>query len=248
MIRVVALALALALGVAGAARADEALIPAEASPLLACDAVAPDWMRRDADESTFSPRVLVPDAGTGCMRTQLLRWRFFVPSERPRALVTLRARYQHGFAAYLDGVEVARRRLPPDATPETLASDLHGPEWEHIPLPMRGIGAGEHVLAVEVHPHIAGREPSFDVELVASEGPNFSIGPYLVDVAPTGALIAFETDVPTTAELAWGAGAELGRAGVERGGGAAARRHLFVIDGLRAATQFYYQVTLHVTW
>jgi len=227
----------------GAARADEVLIPEAAPPLMACGAASGDWMQPSADERLFSARVAVPDAGTGCPHTQLLRWHFTAPAGVARSFLSLRARYQHGFVAYLDGAEVARRRLPNDAALDALASDLHGPEWEHIPLPVRGMSAGTHVLAVEVHPRTPGREPSFDVALSASDAPRITIGPYLVETNTRSARVAFETDVPTSAALSWGTSEELGTSGVEAGIDGVTRRHIFDIKGLRAATGYHYRVS-----
>jgi len=229
---------------AGSAVAGEVtLIPAGTPPRLACGDAPPDWRLPGTDERAFSERVAAPDGGVGCARTQLLRWRFTMPEGTPRALLTLRARYQHGFVAYLDGMEVARRRLPPDAALDTLASDLHGPEWERIPVATAALGRSEpHVLAVEVHPRTLGREPMFDVELLAGAGPRIVHGPYLLDVTTRGARIALETDVATTVELEHGPTDALGTQAVEVGGGLG-RRHVFTISGLRAATSYRYRVT-----
>ena len=224
-------------------RADQILIPEGAPPLLACGAANADWMQAAADERAFSPRVSVPDAGAGCTRTQLLRWHFTASVGVARSLLSLRARYQHGFVAYLDGAEVARRRLPPAAPLDALANEVHGPEWEHISLAVRGLNAGTHVLAVEVHPRTLGREPSFEVALSASDAPRITIGPYLLETTTRSARVAFETDVPTSAELAWGASEELGSSGVELGLDGVTRRHVFEIKGLRPATAYHYRVS-----
>jgi predicted MPP superfamily phosphohydrolase len=236
-------AVALAVCGASAARADVTLVPAGSAPRWVCGAAPDGWQRADADESLFAERAGgVPDAGVGCARTQLLRWHFIAPADLRDALLTLRARYQHGFVAYLDGVEVARRRLPPDAGLDTFAADVHGPEWEHIPLPLRGIAAGPHVLAVEVHPRSALHEAFFDAELIAQSGPRLLLGPYLVSTTTHSAQIAVETDVPTTASLSWGTSDALAHAGEQASSPAVARRHVFLIHGLRAATRYAYRV------
>ncbi len=191
-------ALALAVCSVSSARADVTLLPANSAPRWVCGTAPEGWQRADADESSFVERAAdIPDAGVGCARTQLLRWRFIAPADLGRALLTLRARYQHGFIAYLDGAEVARRRLPADAGLDTFASDVHGPEWEHIPLPGVGITPGPHVLAVEVHPRSLAREASFDGELVAQSGPRLCAVRISSRPPMTSATIAVETDLPT---------------------------------------------------
>jgi len=233
-----------ALVTAANARAEEALIPAGAAPLMACGTVDGDFTQLDADERSFSARVVVPDLGVGCTKTQLLRWHFTVGRPIDRRVLTLRARYQHGFVAYLDGAEIARRRITPGSTLDAPAADVHGPEWERITLPARALGPGSHLLAVEVHPRTAGREASFDVELLAAPGPSLTAGPYLVATTIDTATVALETDVPTLATLRWGAGPELDGGAIDRNGGLPSRRHLFVISGLRPATRYAYAVSV----
>lgn len=203
-------------------------------PKLACGAVASEWKRLADDEREFADRVSAPDAGTGCARTQLLRWRFSTTSETPHGLLTLRARYQHGFVAYLDGVEVARRRVQGGL--DSLATDLHGPEWERIPLDGVTLPPGEHLLAVEAHARTVGREPSFDAMLEASDAPRITHGPYLLDVGTTSARVAFETDAPTMATVRY----EKDRVARDP----RSTRHTLTLGGLRPSTSYDYRVQL----
>ncbi|MEO6950644.1 MAG: metallophosphoesterase family protein [Polyangia bacterium] len=214
------------------------LVVAGATPKLACGVVG-EWKRVADDEHAFADRPVVAldgarDGGTGCARTQLLRWHFSTTSDTPRGLLTLRARYQHGFVAYLDGVEVARRRVAGGV--DSLATDLHGPEWERIPLIGVALSRGEHVLAVEAHPRTAGREPSFDAALEASDAPRITHGPYLLDVGTTSARVAFETDAPTTATVRY----DKGRVANDVSG----QRHVITLSGLRPSTSYDYRVQL----
>ncbi len=210
------------------------LVAPTSAPKLACGATPAEWTRLGDDERPFVDRVVAPDGGAGCARTQLLRWRFATSTATPRGLLTLRARYQHGFVAYLDGTEVARRRVAGDV--ESLATDLHGPEWERIPLVGTTLGPGEHVLAVEAHPRTAGREPSFDATLEASDAPRITHGPYLLDVGTTSARVAFETDAPTAASVRY----EQDRVVHD----AASTRHTLALTGLRPSTSYQYRVQL----
>lgn len=210
---------------------------------MACGAGADDWRSLNADEHTFLDRVTSPDGGTGCATTQRVRWRFSIPPGSPQTVLTLRVRYQHGMVAYLDGLEVARRRVAPGTAIDGVSTDVHGLEWERIAISPSALSAGDtHVLAVEVHPHTLGREPSVDVELSAADGPRIVHGPYLLDVTTRGARIGLETDVPSTVTLVYGTGETLGAQATEEKVGLA-RHHVLVLSGLRAATAYHYQVT-----
>ncbi len=232
------------LSISSAAHAlDVPLIAPGTVPRWTCaqaEAIQPDWRSAPSDDG-FEDRRVVPDAGTGCAATQLFRWRFEVPAGTPRAGLTLRIRYQHGFAAYLNGIEVARRALPPDAALDTLASTVHGPEWELIPVPASALVSGRtNLLAIEAHPRTPGREPTVEVSLVASDGPRYTRGPYLLEVTKDRARIAFETDLPTSASVAFGAGGTSSEA-VPLGASTQARRHVFELRGLRPATTYEYR-------
>jgi len=102
----------------------------------------------------------------------------------------LRIRYDDGFVAYLNGIEVARRNVAgnPPAFDE-VASDLHeilggiGTYDEEIDLTAvrDGLGEGTNVLAIEVHNYTAdSTDLSLAAELVyvaaAPEGPTFIRG------------------------------------------------------------------------
>ena len=224
--------------------ADEAMwLRAGVPGRIACGAQSPDWLAINADERKFSDRSVGPEAGTSCSGTELLRWRFLVPRNASRAVITLRVRYQHGFVAYLDGVEIARRNVAVGAPTEALATDVHGLEWERFRIAESALLPGEaHVLAVEAHPHTAGHEPLIDVELSGADGPRIVRGPYLLEVTTRGARIAFETDVPSMATLSYSADRELGTTAVEDKPGLS-KHHQFKLGGLRAATAYFYQAT-----
>lgn len=83
----------------------------------------------------------------------------------------LRIRYDDGFVAYLNGVEVARRNVAVGQGPRTPASAPHSGDWfETVHLPPALLRPGSNVLAVEGH----------NARL---EDPSFVLGPELTLLA-----------------------------------------------------------------
>jgi len=85
----------------------------------------------------------------------------------------LRIRYDDGFVAYLNGVEVARRNVPERQTANTPATTDHSGEWfESIELPVEHLRVGTNILAIEGH-NRGLDSPSFllapELTLVASD-------------------------------------------------------------------------------
>jgi hypothetical protein len=147
---------------------------------LQCGAAPPGWREPDLDDKSWALRDTTVDGGTGCAATQFVRWRFDVGPELQRlATTTLRIRYSHGFAAYLNGTEIARRRLDPRADAAALATEYHGPEAERVFVPVRSglLRPTGNVLAIEVHPRTAGKEPFVDAELIGADGARIVRGP-----------------------------------------------------------------------
>jgi hypothetical protein len=182
-----------------------------------------------------------PVGGFPCAGTRIARWHFEVGSELASLkTITLRIRYTHGFAAYLNGVEIARRRLDPGAPPDGLATDVHGPEAERFIVVARPglLRRGDNVLAVEVHPRTAGREAAMDLTLGADDGARIIRGPYLLRVQEREVTVVVDTDLPTSAEIRYGRTDGYG-ARVSDGLGI---HHVLRITGLRAATVYHYRV------
>jgi hypothetical protein len=66
--------------------------------------------------------------------------------------IVLRVRYDDGFVAYLNGVEVARRNVPPGQSSRTPAAAHHpGDSFETFAVPASLLHTGTNVLAVEGH-------------------------------------------------------------------------------------------------
>lgn len=224
---------------------------------MMCTSAPADWTRPELDDGGWSPKEQpppqplpgadgsIPDGGTvttGCAGTAFLRWHFDAGPELAKlASVTLRIRYTHGFAAYLNGVEVARRRLDARAPASAVALDYHGPEFERVFVPLKPGLLRPHgnVLAVEVHPRTAGREPVAAVELSGADGVRIVRGPYLSRLSETSVSVVFDTDLPSLGELRWGESepyAELVTDAPPQ------RHHVLRMTGLKPGAQAHYRV------
>ncbi|MCS6912353.1 MAG: metallophosphoesterase [Myxococcales bacterium] len=213
------------------------------------------WTGPDFDDSSWSLPAQgpagPPDGGSACGGTLYLRRRFDVGPELSRlASLALRLRAEDGFAAYLNGTEVARRRLPEaalcDAT--TLATDRSSGEVETVWIPLsRGtLRPQDNLLALEVHPARPERCARVDAELSAADGARIVRGPYIEHLTEESVDIAVESDVPTQLEVRYGRGpsrSERDRRVADRTLATVHRLHL---SGLRAATTYHYQISLRL--
>src|SRR3954462_7354317 len=121
--RLLALAIGLTLLVTPAGAKEYVYVRASDAPRGVCGSAASGWMQPGFDDSDWGSRTSVPDGGSGCAGTLFARWRFDLGPEASKlATVTLRIRYTHGFAAYLNGAEIARRRLEPNADSAAVAN------------------------------------------------------------------------------------------------------------------------------
>ena len=194
------------------------------------------WQDVDFDDSTWGP----PDGGLAGCEVLRARRHFTVADERSRlAALDLQISYRDGFVAFLNGVEVARRRLLDGGA---LAIDPHGGEAEHffVPVTPAMLRAGDNVLAVEVRPYRVGRSPSVDTSLSGGDAPRIVRGPYLVHVGVDEAKLIVETDLPTKVEVRWGlAGKPLARRAVSD---KIDTRHPIVLVGTLPGHTYRYRV------
>ncbi len=205
-----------------------------------CSVPAEGWLKNDFDDRAWSSGPV--DAGV-CAGPRFSRWRFEVGAERAKlATVILRIRYRHGFAAYLNGVEIARRHLAPGAAPLGLSIDAHGVEPESIVVPARLLRAGANLLAVEVHPHTAGLQAFVEAQLGAADGARITRGPYLQRLDEKEVTVVFDTDLPTTAEVSWGTTAGYGATTTDA---PSQVHHALRLTALSAGTAYHYRVTAH---
>lgn len=155
-------------------------------------------------------------------------------------MLELRVRYTDGIAAWLNGVQVARRSLDLDVTATGLARRPHGPEWEtfYIPVTPSLLRFGTNTLAIEVHPSGRSDAPTLAAELVGRRERGILRGPVLASVGATTATIAVETDVNTDASIEWGTGDALDQHATSPPGA----HHAFMLADLPARAQIRYRV------
>lgn len=166
--------------------------------------------------------------------------RFEVTRDDLRVL-DLGVRYNDGVVVYLNGVEVARRRLEQDARPMEMAWAARGYEWEtfHVPVVPGLLRAGDNVISVMVRPSVRRTGPRFDVQLVGRAAAALSRGPVLGAVTTTSATVVLETDLAAAALVEWGPTAALGHR-VESTAGVALH-HAVELTGLPESSMVYYR-------
>lgn len=228
---------------AAASATEYSYVRAEDHARTVCGAAPDGWREAGFDDKSWQERDLGVDGGfAGCAGTLFIRHAFDVGPEQARlATVTLRIRYSHGFAAYLNGVEIARRRLDAGAGPTAVANDYHGPEADRLFIPVKPglLKRSGNLLAVEVHPRTAGKEPFADVELVGADGIRIVRGPYLLRLSEREVTVAFDTDLPSFGEVRWGTTDAYGRSVSDA---PAQTHHALKLAGLKPGTTLHYRV------
>ncbi len=213
---------------------------------LRCDAPA-GWQAPELDERSW----LASDGGAqpivdGACSTLRFRRRFDVgPEAAHLPALTLHVRYHDGFVAWLNGVEVARRRLSEGSA---LADEPHGPEAERfvIPLVPGMLRPAGNVLAVEVRPARANAAPSGEAWLDGADAVRIVRGPYLQRVLDGEAWVHLETDVPTEVAVRFSPVGATRAFEREAKSPALATRHAVRLVGLEPGVAYRYQVTASI--
>jgi len=128
-----------------------------------------DWIETDVPYG--------PDPTDKYMTTYFRRHLFLAQPPPPNTRVLLRARYDDGFVAYLNGEEITRQAMPSGTIDFNTAAASHSSTtYEEIDLSVHvgKLTAGENMLAVEVHQRAPNStDLCMDMELVllAAEGP-----------------------------------------------------------------------------
>jgi hypothetical protein len=139
--------------------------------------------------------------------TSYFRTRFKVSSVNGLTNLALRICFNDGFAAYLNGTEIARVNLSPGANLDTLApgsTEAYRRIWHSYPVNPSLVHTGTNVLAIEVHrANTEGAYLNFDAQLVeaGAEWPaRFTGKPQVVNsncvltiAGPAGQLVKLDT-------------------------------------------------------
>lgn len=155
--------------------------------------------------------------------------------------LALRIDYDDGFVAYLNGVEVARRSLAPDAgspPPVTALALRHrrGPTEEIDLSAFVGLlRQGDNVLAVQLHNAQGDFGFCFATELLG----NFIRGPFVQNAGMDHMLVAWKTAVPSTSKVRFGLSPENA---AELLVSDLVTNHVVTIPNLQPGTTYFYQV------
>ncbi len=197
-------------------------------------------------EATIATVIPYGPSASDKYRTTYFRFTFNLNVD-PGDVTSLRmtANYDDGFVAYLNGSEVARRSMPAGTVVyATFASSHESGTYETVDL-TASAGAlvpGANVLAVEVHQTSAGSSDlAWDAGLSVSTLPALvTRGPYLQVGTPTGVIVRWRTDVPTSSRVRYGdAPAALTRT-VEDS--ASTTEHELALTGLAPEARVFYAV------
>ncbi len=152
--------------------------------------------------------------------------------------LTLRVNYAHGFVAYLNGQEIARRNLTNDpVTSDSLATWHPAGTAEEIDVSAAAgaLTTGSNILAVQVHAAAASNELTFNAELLA----NFQRGPFIQNVSTSSAQIIWHTPIPADGTVEFGESAALDQRLAD---GMLTNRHVMTLTNLRPDTAYSYRV------
>ena len=214
---------------------------------MLCGAAPPEWRSPDLEDASWGLR----DAR--CRRRHRLRRhpvRALALRRRPRAprlaTTTLRIRYSHGFAAYLNGTEIARRRLDPRADAAALATEYHGPEAERVFVPVRPglLRASGNVLVHRGAPAHRRQGAVRRRRALGADGARIVRGPYLQRLNEREVTVVFDTDLPTVGEVRWGLDEGYGRLITDA---PPQTHHALRLTGLLPGKSYHYKVSVRAT-
>ncbi|MBI5486088.1 MAG: metallophosphoesterase [Deltaproteobacteria bacterium] len=178
--------------------------------------------------------------------------------ESPESVVALLAEvsFSGGVVAWLNGDEVFRSNVDPEAGFDDPAVSVETPRWIRAthhgifhrafpglaPVRLRATG---NVLAVEVHrsPETDAEPPVYlDLRLSAHRAVGFVKTPYLMDPRADGVTVAWETSIPTAGAVLFGSAGVFDRRTAHPA--VCATHHEVRIDGLSPGIAYPYAVEL----
>jgi hypothetical protein len=153
-----------------------------------------------------------------------------------------------GAVVYLNGTEVMRSNMPSgpiDSSTTALdtASSSEESEFHLLHVSPSLLLTGWNVIAVEIHQvGPTSSDIGFDLSLVdmgLSAAPTLVRGPYLQRGTSDGVVVRFDTNLPTVGRVDWGLDSSASDGFAT---GAFTTRHEIALDGLAAATKYFYSV------
>ena len=166
----------------------------------------------------------------------------------------LKVRYNDGFVAFINGVEVARRNLLPVAGNSSTASEEHtGAEFEIInitPFKSSIITQGSF-FAAEVHQHAANSSDLvFDFEVIYYKGRSVvhsvTRKPYLMMGTPSSVEVRWQTSTPSPTSLTYGK--DLASVNINIMDTTPVTEHKVMVSGLDPDTRYYYTINNEETF
>src|ERR1044071_4486376 len=173
--------------------------------------------------------------------TVYFRRRFTLADPASVRWLLLRADYDDGLVAFLNGTEIVRRGFKAGAevnfdTPAAAGGRVWGEEidlttFTNLLLP------GDNVLAIELHnSSLQDASAVLGLELVA----NFSRGPFVQNVSSNSARVIWRTPVPADSKLEFGPDANLGRVLLDTN---AVTTHVVTVTNLAPDSACFYRVS-----
>ena len=166
------------------------------------------------------------------------RCQFTVAHPETIAWLTFRVDFAHGFVAYLNGQEIARRNLTnnPVTFDSRASGHAAGPAEEFdVSAAAEALVAGSNVLAVRVHTADVSSEIVFNAELLA----DFQRGPFIQNVATSSAQIIWHTPVPADSTVEFGKSATWDQSLNDE---SPTNRHVVTLTNLLPDTEYSYRV------
>ncbi len=198
-----------------------------------------------ASASSPQPTTKLPSLVNGSkLLTAYFRRTFLVTDRAAVEALQLNVLRDVGVVVYLNGVEIARDKLPAGpvgydtlATAPAIGTADFSTNGFRTVLGPELLVDGVNVVAVEVHQESAGSSDiAFDLELYPTEG--LVRGPYLQNGTPTSAVLRWRTARPTDSRVSVGSTpTSLGREIVDP---TLTTEHEVTIDGLTPDTRYYY--------
>lgn len=195
----------------------------------------------DSDDNTLLSDML------GSYLTVYVRAEFSVGAELgDLTYVELSARYDDGFAAYLNGVEIGRANLPAGVLAPTTSATAHEVTDGDVvfPVDVGLLRTGTNVLAVEVHNQSTdSSDLSFIPTLWGYDTPPPSAvitrGPFVQQVGRERGLVVWETSEPAPSEIWYGDTTALALRAEDP---TLSTHHVVPLTGLRPNQAWFYQV------